>query len=191
MKLPSRVTCLWLAALCLGPALRAEETAPTVIKSDAAEMVSTATTTTFTFRNHVVVTGTNLKITCDELVVVANRTGDPTATVGKQNKLQSLVATGHVRILQNDREALCDKAEVLPGEDKATLSGHLVVRALDGSFVQTGERGTLYRGQRRVVIEGTPGNRPTITLPPLQDLGYGKEPTKPAPGQTATPAPQK
>jgi lipopolysaccharide export system protein LptA len=176
MKLLSRATALGLCALCAMAALRAEDAAPTVIKSDSAEMVSTDTDTTFTFRHNVEVTGTNLKITCDELVVVANRTGDPKATIGKQDKLRSLVATGHVRILQNDREATCEKAEVLPGDDKAILSGNLVVRALDNSFVQTGERGTLYRGERRAVIEGGPGHRPTITLPPLRDLGYGKEP---------------
>lgn len=178
MNLFCRDTCLVLAAVCLGTAVRAQETTPTVIKSDSSEMVSTANETTFTFRKDVVVTGTNLKITCDQLVVVANRTGDPKATIGKQDKLRSLVATGHVHIVQNDREAACDKAEVLPGEDKAVLSGHLVVRSLDGTFVQTGERGTLLRGERRAIIEGEGANRPTIILPALQDLGYGKEPTK-------------
>lgn len=181
-------------ALLISIAARAAEDAPTVITSDRAEMVSTENDSTFTFQDNVVVTGTNMKITCDKLVVIANRSGDAKATIGKQDKLRSLVATGHVRILQNDREATCDRAEVLPGDDKAILTGNLVVRALDNSFVQTGERGTLYRGERRAVIEGGPGRRPSIKLPPLKDLGYGKEPEKksppPANANPPTPAPQ-
>ena len=188
-RLPALLLTLAVAlAAALPVRAAADAGAPTVITSDSAEMVSTATATTFTFSKHVVVTGTNIKITCDKLVVVADRTGDPKATIGRQDKLHSLVATGHVRILQNDREATCDEAEVLPGDDKAILTGHLVVRALDNSFVQTGERAILYRGQRRAVIEGGPGNRPTITLPPLQDLGYGKEPPTETPARKSTPS---
>lgn len=157
--------------------------APTVIESAGpGEMVSTETETTFTFRDKVVVSGTNLKLTCELLVVVAKRAGDPNATLGKQENFKSLVATGGVRILQSDREATCDRAEIFPGEDKVVLSGNLKVRALDDSFVQTGPRGTLYRGQKRVVIES-----PRIVLPPLKDLGYEKEPEKPAPKADAEP----
>lgn len=195
MNLCFRALRLIAVTIGLAAVLRAQSVAPTVIVSDSAEMVSTDAEITFTFKNNVVVTGTNMKITCDQLVVVANKTGDPKATIGKQDKLKSLVATGHVRILQNDREATCDRAEVLPGDDKATLIGNLVVRALDNSFVQTGERGTLYRGERRAVIDGGSGRRPTMTLPPLKDLGYGKEPEKNPPAEnnspTPPPAPQK
>ena len=53
---------------------------PTVIESGAAEMVSTEKETTFTFRNGVTVTATNMKLTCDHLEVVARRSGDPSAT---------------------------------------------------------------------------------------------------------------
>lgn len=177
MKL--RATRLFLAAICLTAALRAADeaaTTPTVITSDHGDMVSSATETTFTFRDHVAVTGTNMKITCDQLVVIANRTGDPKATLGKQDKFKSLVATGHVRILQNDREATCERAEVFPGQDKVVLTGNPKVRTLDGLYAADGPVIELYRGERRAVIKG-----PRITLPPLKDLGYEKEPQKNAP----------
>jgi len=178
----------------------------TEIESVHFEMISTEKESTFTFSDQVVVTATNLKLTCDRLVVVARRGGDPTAVIGNQEKFKSLVATGRVRILQSDREATCERADVLPGEDKIILSGKLVVRSLDDTFTQTGEKGTLYRGERRVVIEGTPTERPRITLPPLKDLGYEKQPEKkaaplslpgllnrpasePAPATKPTPAP--
>jgi lipopolysaccharide export system protein LptA len=178
---------LAIAAVLVLP-LRAADEQPTVIESDSGEVVSTDVDSTFTFRNNVVVTGTNIKISCDLLVVVANRTGDIKATIGKQDKLRSLVATGHVRILQNDREATCDEARVMPGDDKAILSGHVLVRALDDTFRQTGERAELYRGERKAVIFGTPEHRPSTTLPPIKDLGFPSGLDK-ASGDKNTPPP--
>jgi lipopolysaccharide export system protein LptA len=169
-----RIAGLLLAIAAV--ALRAQDLPPTVITSDHGEVVSSETEITCTFRSNVTVTGTNMKITCDQLVVVANRTGDAKATLGNPEKFKSLVATGKVRILQNDREAVCERAEVFPGEDKVVLSGNPKVRTLDGSYVADGPVIELYRGQRRAVILG--GVR--LTLPPLKDLGYGKEPEKPA-----------
>lgn len=122
---PLRVGLFFLAAACLHRPLRAAEAPPppTIIESAGpGEMVSTDTESTFTFRDHVVVTGNNLKITCDLLVVVAKRTGDPAATLGQQENFKSLVATGHVRIVQGDREATCGRADVLPREDKVVLT---------------------------------------------------------------------
>jgi hypothetical protein len=41
----------------------------------------------------------------------------------------------------------------------------------------------LYRGQRRAVIEGTPGNRTHISLPGIKDLGFPSDkPAAPAEG---------
>lgn len=189
-------TALLVGGACLQAMLHAAESTPppaaplvpTVITSAGpSEMISSATETTFTFRDQVVVTGTNLKITCDRLVVVAKRTGDPKATLGKQENFKSLIATGHVRIVQNEREATCGRAEVLPGEDKVILSESPKVRSLDGKYVADGPRMILERGQQRAVIEG--GSR--FTLPPLKDLGFDKE-KKPAPTDgAAKPGPPK
>lgn len=186
---------LLVAALSFATALRAvEEPVPTVIASDTAEMVSTDAESTFTFKNNVVVTGTNLKITCDELVVVAHRHPDPKATIGKQDRFKSLVAMGHVHILQSDREATCERAEVFPSEDKVVLTGNPVVQSTDGAYRADGPRLVLYKGQRRAVIEGGPTERTHITLPTIKDLGYDKDSAKPASpsgtGTTST-APQK
>ena len=157
----------------------------TVIEAGTAEVVSTATETTFHLGKGVKVTGTNLKLSCDALVVVAKRTGDPKATLGKQENFKSLIATGNVRILQNDREATCARAEILPGEDKVVLTGNPRIRSLDGQYQASGDRMTLYRGQRRAVIDSGTDGRPTFTLPPLQDLGYEKESAKKKPASTA------
>ena len=185
MTRSARLTGLLFFAALAAATLRGQE-APTVISSESTEVVSTATETTFTFSKDVVVTGNNLRINCDQLVVIANRTGDPKATLGNQDKFKSLVATGHVHILQNDREATCERAEVFPGDDKVVLSGNPKVRTLDGSYVADSPVIELYRGERRAVLKG--GTR--IALPPLKDLGYGKEPkTPPASENKATPPP--
>jgi lipopolysaccharide export system protein LptA len=161
--------------------------APTVIESGSAEMVSTEKETTFTFRNGVIVTGTNLKITCENLEVIARRTGDPTATFGKQENFKSLVATGNVHIVQSDREATCERAEVFPGEDKVVLTGNPQVRSTDGQYSASGPKMVLHRGERRAEIVREGGERPRIILPPMKDLGYEKQkekkkqPTNPAP----------
>jgi lipopolysaccharide export system protein LptA len=158
-----------------GPAAPTVPLVPTVIESGSAEMVSTDKETTFTFRKGVSVTGTNMKITCDELVVIARRTGDPAATLGKQENFKSLIATGNVRILQNDREATCGRAAVYPGDDKVELTENPVVRSIKEGWTQSGPKMVLYRGQRRAVIEGTATERPKLVLPPLKDLGYEKD----------------
>lgn len=181
----------WLARLPAAdaPAVTAAPSSPpvpTVIESGSADMVSTEKETTFTFRNQVTVTATNMTLTCDELVVVARRAGDPAATLGKQENFKSLIATGNVRIVQNDREATCGHAAVYPGEDRVELTDNPVVRSLKDGWVQTGPKMVLHRGERRAVIEGNATERPRLTLPPLKDLGYEKE--KPKSGAKDAPA---
>lgn len=144
---------------------------PTVIESGSADMVSTATETTFTFRENVSVTATNMKITCDLLVVVARRSGDANATIGKQEQFKSLIATGNVRIVQADREATCGRAAVYPGDDKVELTENPIVRSTKEGWIQTGPKMVLYRGERRAVVEGTATERPRLVLPALKDLG--------------------
>ena len=168
---------------------------PTVIESGSAEMVSTDKETTFTFRNGVVVTGTNLKMTCDHLEVIALRSGDASATLGKPENFKSLIATGNVTILQSDREALCERAEVLPGDNKVILTGNPKVRSVDGQYQASGETMVLHRGERRAQILGSGADRPRFVLPEIKDLGYEKErekkkapePTPANPASTASP----
>lgn len=179
---PSRPLFFAASLLAAAVALRAQtaEPQPTVIESEKLDMHSTDTLTTFVFTNQVVVTGTNLKLTCDQLEVVTTRKGDPTATIGKLGAFKSLVATGNVHIVQSDREAACGRAEVLPDDDKIILTDSPVVKDLANGATVTGPRMVLYRGERRAVIEGGT----TIALPPVKDLGFDalkKSPAAPAP----------
>lgn len=155
------------------------------------ETVSTDKEITSTFRDKVVVTGNNLKLTCDFLTVIAIRKDDSTAALGKYGYFKSLVATGHVRILQGDREATCGRAEIFPGEDKIVLSENPVVLDTGNQSSFTAPLLELYRGQRRAVAPPQPGGGTKIVLPALKDLGYEKDKAPPASDNAPKSAPAK
>ncbi len=177
--------CAALAAL----PLRADEpapAAPTTIVSQNLDMQSTDDESYFLFTGLVIVKGNNISLTCDRLEAVTRRTKpdilqdqDRTA-LGQVGKFKSLLATGRVRIEQGDRVATCGRAEVLPGEERITLTEDPMVR--DGDSTVVGERIILLRGERRAIIE-----KARITLPAIKDLGFPKDAPPPAPN--AAPAP--
>jgi lipopolysaccharide export system protein LptA len=169
------LACLLTAVLCL-PVRAEEPVAETVIEAQACEISSTDTQTLSVFTGNVTVTGNNIRITCDRLDVVSLRSGGKEDTLGKPERFKSLVASGKVRILQGDREATCERAEVLPGEDRITLTGRPMVVDHGNNSTATGEPLVLYRGKRR--IDGT---NVRIVLPPLKDLGFNKNQPPPAP----------
>ena len=176
---PGLILCL----ACLGVLLRAQNVTPqnTVIESESFDWRSTDKETTSVFTGRVVVTGTNLRLTCDRLEIVALRSGDPKATIGKIEAFKSLVATGNVRIIQGDREAACGKAEVLPGDDKILLTGSPVVVDHSVNWTWTGDELEMLRGERQIR-----GKNARFTGPPIQDLGVDLDKKlQPAP----TPAP--
>ncbi len=73
---------LILCLASLGALLRAQTATPqnTVIESESFDWRSSDTETTSVFTGRVVVTATNLRLTCDRLEIVALRSGDPAAT---------------------------------------------------------------------------------------------------------------
>ena len=176
-----RLALLLVAATGL-TARAVEETSTTITSDGEAQMVSTDQETTITFRQNVVVLGTNLKLTCDYLQVVVLRTGDPTATIGKLEKFRSLVATGNVHLVQGEREAACGRAEVLPAQTQVILTDQPVIVDHDQNTRIAGEKITLLRGQRQVLVE-----KPQLTGPPVKDLGFDKDKAPATPGPAATP----
>ena len=155
---------------------------PTELRSVQLVMTSTDDETTALATGDVILTGTNLRITCDQLTVVASRIGDKTATVGTLEKFKYILATGNVRIVQGDRESTSQRAEVFPREDKVVLSEEPVIIDHSNGFVAAGEKITLFRGKREVLVE-----KPRFTGPPVGDLS-ATAPAKPA-APAATPEP--
>jgi lipopolysaccharide export system protein LptA len=183
MKFTHLLAALCLIALC-AVTTRAQNATPevTVIESEQLDMRSTDTETTSVLTGKVVLTGTNMRLTCDRLEIVALRSGDPKATIGKVDSFKSLVATGNVRIIQGDREAACGRAEVLPGSDKITLTGEPVVVDHSINWRWTGDELEMLRGERQIR-----GKNARFTGPPIKDLGIDK--LKTPPPATETPAP--
>lgn len=155
-----------------------------------AETTSTENESVATFRDKVVVTASNLRLTCDFLKVVTSRKGDPKAIIGKQSYFKSLVATGNVRLVQSDRIATCGRAEIFPNEDRVVLSRQSKSEPFPSvtfdKSVMTGPRMILYRGERRAVIEPEDGVGVRLTGPTIKDLGFDK--LKPGTVKAAEPA---
>lgn len=169
-----------LLALLIAPGLLtaadkkpAAASVPTVITSTSFEMWSTDTETRSIFKENVIVTGNNLRLTCDKLDVTAVRMlgkDDKNATIPAVEKFKTLVATGNVHIVQGDREVTCGKAEVFPGEDRVVLTEKPVVIDNDGPYVATGDRIVLLRGERRIF-----GDNIRLQGPAIRDLGFEKD----------------
>ncbi len=169
------------------PAAPAPAVVPTELRSDKLHMTSTDDETTAVATGNVILTGTNLRITCDQLTLVATRIGDKDATIGAVENFKYILATGNVRIVQGDRESTSQRAEVFPREDKVVLSEDPVFIDHSNGFNGAGEEITLFRGKREVFIK-----QPRFTGPPVGDLGATGKPRTPgaqSPAPTAKPAP--
>lgn len=154
----------------------------TVITSDLFEMVGGETENYFHFKGNVVVTGTNLRATCDTMEVVADRQKDNAMeqAVGKVGTIQTITMDGHVVIEQSGRKATAGHADIMPREDKVILTES--PKVIDSEGTVSGWRITLYKGERKAKVEGDPNNkgeRPRIQLPGFQDLGF-EDQEKPA-----------
>lgn len=164
-----------LLATALATSAHAAEVAPqpTTLSCDHAELWSVGAESRGLCTGNVLLIGTNLKIACDRLEFVALGVGDKTGTLPKLDKFQSLLATGHVVIIQGDREAKCGRAEVLPRSDKIVLTESPSVVDRGTGWTSAGEIITMLRGERRVIVE-----KSHVTGPAIKDLGFDKK--KPA-----------
>jgi lipopolysaccharide export system protein LptA len=177
---------LFVCALMLGSRLvfAAEvKPQPTTLTCDHMDMWSEGDETKAICTGQVTVTGTNLKIVCDRLELIATRIdAEEQGAVPDLDKFRYLLATGNVSITQGSRVATCGRAEVLPREEKVVLTEDPVVIDKATDFVSAGDRITMLRGQERVEVE-----KPRLTGPPIKDLGFDKNP----PAETPPAAPSK
>lgn len=162
---------------------------PTELVSEHLEMTSTDEETTAVATGNVILTGTNLRITCDRLTTIAIRLDakeNKADTIPAEQRFKYILATGNVRIIQGDRESTSQKAEVFPRDDKVVLSEDPVIIDHSNGFVAAGEKITLFRGKREVFVD-----KPKFTGPPVGDLSATAAPKPAAPASApATPAPK-
>ena len=174
-----------LPALAAGAAATPEPPEPTVITSESFEMRGADSDTVSVFDGRVVVTATGMRLTCDHLEVISVRIGDKEDTVGLQDRFKSLIATGNVKIVQGEREATCGRAEVLPRENRITLTENPVVTDRGNNSVMTGDSLEMLRNVREVR-----GRNVRIVGPTIRDLGFDAKQPPPAPAAPKKSAPQ-
>lgn len=154
----------------------------TVLDCDRAEIWSERNETHGICTGSVTLVGTNIKLVCDRLEFTALGS-DSTSTLPPLERFRTLVATGHVRIVQGDREATCGRAELLPHENKIVMTEAPVVVDHGEDQTLSGERITMFRGERRVIVE-----KSHMVGPSIKDLGFdNREPAPPATAQPPSP----
>ena len=153
----------------------------TVIESGRLEFHSEEAVARFTFDGGVTVLATNLKVTCDRMLVTSQREGDADAPIGKMGRIREILAIGNVIITQGERRASAGRAELRPIDGLIVLSEDPVL--VDPQGVMAGERITLYRGENRAYVE-----KPRLTLNQIPDLGPGTARESATPPAEAAPA---
>lgn len=169
---------LILSCLCISWPLFGQEDSlrETIITSDRLEMQGTADRNYFYFTGSVEVEGTNLRILCRELTIVAMRKGAETATIGEIDAIQQITARGNVEIHQAGRSAFAGLAEVIPSEGTVTLSDN--PKIIDGEVEVEGYQFVLHKGERKFVSVPDPNappetpSRSIVRLGAMPDMGF-------------------
>ena len=81
-------------------------------------------------------------------------------------KLKTIVGTGNVKIVQQERRATGQRVTFDQGENKIILEGNVVVR--EGENVVRGERVIYYVNEERSVVEGGKVDRVMTTITPTK-----------------------
>jgi lipopolysaccharide export system protein LptA len=90
-------------------------------------------------------------------------------------KLKEIIATGNVKVVQQDRRATGQKVTFDQDKNKVVLDGDAVVR--EGTNVIRGERITFYVEEERSVVEPGKGGRVSTSItPPAREEGEEKKP---------------
>ncbi len=93
-------------------------------------------------------------------------------------KVHKIVATGHVKIVQQNRVAVGRKATYWAGGRKILLEGRATVWR--GQNQVSGETITVFLDEDRTVVHGAPGKRVTVTIVPggVKGAAGAKKPAK-------------
>lgn len=115
----------------------------------------------------------DVKITCDKLSVFYDQKGEarPKAegeasqgVLDGGGKVRKVVASGHVKVVQQDRIAVGRQATYWAGGRKMLLEGQATVWR--GKNQISGEKITVFLDQDRAVVHGKPGKRVSVTINP-------------------------
>ncbi len=147
------------------------------ITSDEQWLFTSPSVNNYMFMGNVAIDGGSFTATCDRMLVncVPAKATDESAATGSIRSLtvDNIVAESHVRLVQGDksqRVSTADKALILPREDKAMLTGNVMVVDNETGRMQNADITiTLHDGKPVVTTTASTPNdplkRPTIILP--------------------------
>lgn len=171
--------CLAFIAVLGSPLAAQQAEGPrTVIDADTLEMQGTDEHNYFYFRGNVRVSGDQLDIRCQELVITAGRGGNAEDTVGEIGAIERIVASGDVNITQAGRQAVAGRAEVDPRAGTVTLSDN--PRIIDDEVEVEGYQFVFHTEDRRIETIADPDapadqpSRSRVTLSSLPPIGFSQ-----------------
>jgi len=166
------------AVFMVNSALAASADKQTVIDSVMIEVQGTDDQNLFTFTEDVHVKNRDLDMTCNKLVVISMRGGDPKAAIGSIGEIKNIEATGDVVIKQGKRVAYAQKAEIDPATGTVVLSEQPRIE-IDGKTIAEGWKIMFDNNNKggRILSNLDGSKRATITLvsDSLPDLNYEKD----------------
>ena len=135
-------------------------------------------------RGSVKLTATNLEITCNQIEVFTDvKDKDGNNTLGDLSSIRRIIATGNVKILQEERMATSGRAEVYPNDDYILLDEDPIVYQNDITIDGTGAQMRILRGNGRVELIGDTNNKIRVTGRPIEDFGFEENEDSIAPAE--------
>ena len=150
---------------------------PTVVEAERGRSETKDGLTYLIFSGSVKLSATNLDLTCNQLEIFARtkeEEGDEPA-LGDFSAIQKIVATGAVRIVQDQRTATAGRMEALPNEDVIILEDDPIVYQGAATIDGTGAQLIIRRGEGRIEMIGDAQNKVRISAAPIEDFGYEKD----------------
>lgn len=131
----------------------------------------------FIFSEDVVLYATNLVVECDQLEIFATRETQSDSDIGEFGAIKEVIATGRVRIVQEERVATCDKAIVQPRLQRIVLTGNAVVQQPGGRLVTESPEDEIIldRGNGRITIDTKGPRKFRFIGSPIRDLGFEQQ----------------
>lgn len=150
---------------------------PTVVEAERGRSETKDGLTYLIFSGSVKLTATNLDLSCNQLEIFARAKEEESdePALGDFSAIEKIVATGAVRIVQDQRTATAGRMEALPNEDVIILEDDPFVYQGAATIDGTGAQLIIRRGEGRIEMIGDAENKVRISAAPIQDFGYEKD----------------